>query len=54
MVQEEEVISGASLHGRDPTKLKIPELKQSLACRGTQSIEGKKGRISNKVCDLIH
>ena len=35
---------GASLCGRDPSELKIPELKQWLACRGAP-LKGKKSDL---------
>ncbi len=37
-------IPGASLDGRDPTTLKIPELKRWLACRSA-STRGKKADL---------
>lgn len=41
MTLEEKDIPGASLYGRDPGDLKVPELKHWLACRGTP-LKGKK------------
>ena len=40
----EEDIPGASLNGRDPNTLKIPELKRWLQCRNA-STRGKKGDL---------
>ena len=40
----EEDVPGASLTGRDPGTLKIPELKRWLQCRGA-SIRGKKADL---------
>ena len=37
-------IPGASLNGRDPSSLKIPELKRWLLCRGA-SVRGKKADL---------
>ena len=34
-------VPGASLNGREPSALKIPELKRWLLCRGA-SVNGKK------------
>ena len=41
MVLTENDIPGASLGDRDPSDLKIPELKRWLACRGAP-LKGKK------------
>ena len=38
---QEKDIPGASLNGRDPDTLKVPELKRWLICRGA-SIRGNK------------
>ena len=40
----EEDVPGASLTGRDPGTLKIPELKRWLQCRGA-SIRGKEADL---------
>ena len=37
-------IPGASLNGREPSALKIPELKRRLLCRGA-SVRGKKADL---------
>ncbi len=37
-------IPGASLNGRDPSLLKVPELKRWLLCRGA-SVRGKKADL---------
>ena len=42
---DENDILGASLHGRDPNSLKIPELKQWLICRNA-STKGKKAELA--------
>ena len=39
-----ESIPGASLNGRDPSDLKVPELKRWLLCRGA-SVRGKKADL---------
>ena len=44
MALQEKDIPGASLCGRDPSELKIPELKRWLACRGTP-LKGKKADL---------
>ena len=44
MALQEKDIPGASLRGRDPSELKIPELKRWLACRGTP-LKGKKADL---------
>ena len=44
MALQEEDIPGASLHGQDPSKLKIPELERWLACRGAP-LKGKKADL---------
>ena len=40
----EEDVPGASLQGRDPSELKIPELKRWLTCRGAP-LKGKKADL---------
>ena len=44
MALEEKDIPGALLCGRDPSELKILELKQWLACRGAP-LKGKKSDL---------
>ena len=41
---DEKDIPGASLNGRDPSYLKIPELKRWLLCRNA-SMKGKKADL---------
>ena len=48
MALEEKDIPGASLCGRDPSDLKIPELKRWLACRGTP-LKGKKADLVTRL-----
>ena len=43
-VLNENDIPGASLHGRDPNSLKMPELKRWLTCRNA-STKGKKSDL---------
>ena len=44
MALQEKDIPGASLCDRDPSELKIPELKRWLACRGAP-LKGKKADL---------
>ena len=44
MALQEKDVPGASLCGRDPSELKIPELKRWLACRGAP-LKGKKADL---------
>ena len=44
MELQEKDVPGASLCGRDPSELKIPELKRWLACRGAP-LKGKKADL---------
>ena len=52
MELREEDIPGASLHGREPSDLKIPELKRWLACRGAP-LKGKKADLVARFVNTI-
>ena len=43
---QEKDIPGASLNGRDPNSLKVPELKRWLICRGASTRGNKPDLIS--------
>jgi hypothetical protein len=43
-ILDEKDIPGASINGRDPSTLKVPELKRWLQCRNA-STRGKKGDL---------
>ena len=45
---KERDIPGASLGGRDPGQLKVPELKRWLLCRGA-STKGKKADLAGRL-----
>ena len=45
-------VPGASLHGRDPGMLTVPELKRWLACRGA-SRRGRKADLVLRVSEYI-
>ena len=48
-ILREKDIPGASLNVRDPSELKIPELKRWLACRGAP----QKGKKANLVARFV-
>ena len=52
MSLREKDVPGASLKGRDPSELKIPELKRWLACRAAP-LKGKKADLVAKLAVLV-
>ena len=48
----EKDIPGASLNGRDPGELKVPELKRWLVCRGAPQ-KGKKVDLVARFVEIL-
>ena len=50
---QEKDIPGSSLNGRNPSELKVPELKRWLACQGTPQ-KGKKADLVARFVKILN